>query len=146
MCICVGETNKDNYCQRIPFILHAVSVSRESACCSQSRLVCWDNQPCLLCYLFIPCSRAFSSTYYTAGPGDAWASRTKPRVLGLKTCTFGPTVSIIKNKNRKLERTEREKMGEKRKDGREKEKKRDCSSGRVQIEFHINVCKFPRSC
>lgn len=46
---------------------------------------------------------------------------------------------------KKIERVEREKMGEEER-GREKEEKRDCSSGRVQIEFHINVCKFPRSC
>lgn len=136
-----GETNKDNYCQRILFILCAASVSGESTCCSQSCLVCWDNQPCLLCYLFIPCSRALSNSYYTERPSDASASRTKLRISGLKPCAFGPTVS---NRN-KIERMEKEKMGEEER-RREKEEKRDCSSGRVQIEFHINVCKFPRSC
>ncbi len=143
-CVCLwGETNKDNYCQWILFILCAASVSGESTCCSQSRLVCWDNHPRLLCYLFIPCSRALSNSYYTAGPGDASISRTKLRISGLKPCAFGPTVSNWKKKER--ERVEREKMGEEER-GRVKEEKRDCSSGRVQIEFHINVCKFPRSC
>lgn len=50
-----------------------------------------------------------------------------------------------KKKRKETERVEREKMEEDER-GREKEEKRDCSSGRVQIEFHINVCKFPRSC
>ena len=144
MCICVGETNKDNYCQRIPFILCAASVSGESTCCSQSRLVCWDNQPCLLCYLFIPCSRALSNSYYTAGPGDASASRTKLRISGLKPCAFW-AYCFEQQKKKETERVEREKMGEEER-GREEQEKRDCSSGRVQIEFHINVCKFPRSC
>lgn len=48
-------------------------------------------------------------------------------------------------RKKKTERVKREKMGEEER-GREKGEKRDCSSGRVQIEFHINVCKFPRSC
>ena len=79
------------------------------------------------------------------GPGNASASRTKLRISGLKPCAFGPTVSSRKKKKKHRD-------GGKRKDGRggererEKEEKRDCSSGRVQIEFHINVCKFPRSC
>lgn len=136
-----GETNNDNYCQRILFILCVGSVSGESTCCS--RLLCWDNQPCLLCYLFKPCSRALSNSFYTAGPGHATASGTKLHISGSKPCAFGPTVSSRKNK---IERLKKEKkMGEEERE-REKEEKRDCSSGRVQIEFHINVCKFPRSC
>lgn len=31
-----GETNKDNYCRRIPFMLRATCVSGESTCCSRS--------------------------------------------------------------------------------------------------------------
>ena len=135
-----GETNKDNYCQRILFIVCATSVSGESTCCSQSRPVCRDYQPRLLCYLFIPCSRALSSSYYTAGLADDWASRTKLYISGLKPCAFGPTV-LSRNRGWKEKKGEEEEEREK-----EEEKKRDCSCGRVQIEFHINVCKFPRSC
>lgn len=131
-----GETNKDNYCQRILFILCAAPASGESTRCSQSRLVCWDNQPRLLCYLFAPCSRALSSSYYTAGPGVAQASRTKLRISGLKPSALWAYCCTQKIKWK----------GWKKKRWRRKDKKRDCSSGRVQIEFHINVCKFPRSC
>lgn len=146
VCLC-GETNKDNYCQRILFILSAASVSGESTCCSQSRPVCWDNQPCLLCYLFKPCSRALSSSCYTAGPGVASASRTKLVHFRLENPVhFGPTVS---SRGEVAEKKRREGWKEKRREKekeREGKKKRDCSCGRVQIEFHINVCKFPRSC
>lgn len=53
VCISVGETNKDNYCQQIPFILRAASVSGDRARCSQSPLVCWDNQPSHFMWFYI---------------------------------------------------------------------------------------------
>lgn len=45
--------------------------------------------------LFIPSSKKenLPFLFYTAGPSDASASRTKLRVLGLKACAIGPTVS-----------------------------------------------------
>ena len=142
--LCRRETNKDNYCQRIPFILCAVPASGESTCCSQSRLVCWDNQPRLLCYLFIPCSRALSNSYYTAGPGRCLGLQNKALHFRLETlCIWA--YCFKQKKKKRIETVVREKMGEEERE-REKEEKRDCSSGRVQIEFHINVCKFPRSC
>lgn len=77
-----------------------------------------------------------SSSYYTAGPGVARASRTKLRISGLKPSALWACCCTRKIKWK----------GWKKKRWRRKDKKRDCSSGRVQIEFHINVCKFPRSC
>lgn len=93
-----AETNKDNYRQRIHFILAATSVSWGSTCSIQRWLVCWDYLPPLLCYLFITCSRALSNSYYTVGPGAAWASRTKLCISDLKPCSFGPSVSSWREK------------------------------------------------
>jgi len=59
------------------------SVPGEPTCCSRSRVVCWDNQPRLLCVLFIPRSRALSHSYYTTGPADASAPRTKRQAWNL---------------------------------------------------------------
>lgn len=62
------------------------------------------------------------------------------RCLGLqnKFSHFGLETLCVWALKKTPERVERE--------GERKKEKRDCSSGRVQIEFHINVCKFPRSC
>lgn len=77
-----------------------------------------------------------SSSCYTAGPGVARASRTKLRISGLQPGALWACWCTRRIKWK----------GWKKKRWRRKDKKRDCSSGRVQIEFHINVCKFPRSC
>lgn len=130
------ETNKDNYCQRILFILCAVCLWRINML--QPELVGLLGQSASSFMLFIiPCSTALSNSYYTTGLSDATASRTKHfrlETLCVWALGFNPKK---KQKGWKEKRWER---------GREKEEKRDCSSGRVQIEFHINVCKFPRSC
>lgn len=145
-----AETNKDNYRQRIHFILAATSVSWGSTCSIQRWLVCWDYLPPLLCYLFITCSRALSNSYYTVGPGAAWASRTKLCISDLKPCSFGPSVSSWREKREWKKKVWKEnrkrRWRRRRRNGRKRGEERACSCGRVQIEFHINVCKFPRSC
>ena len=119
--LCRRETNKDNYCQRIPFILCAESASGESTCCSQSRLVCWDNQPRLLCYLFIPCSRALSNSYYTAGPGQCLGLQNKAPHFRLETLCIWAYCFKQKKKKKSIETAVREKTGE---GERERERKR----------------------
>lgn len=125
--LCRRETNKDNYCQRIPFILCAVPASGESTCCSQSRSVCWDNQPRLLCYLFIPCSRALSNSYYTAGPGRCLGLQNKALHFRLETLCIWAYCFKQKKKRKKKNRD-----SGKRKDGRGGEGERERGEERLQ--------------
>lgn len=103
-----GETNKDNYCQRILFIPCAVCLWRINML--QPELVGLLGQSASSFMLFIiPCKTALSNSYCTVGPSDATASRTKLCISGLKPCVWALGFKLKKKKNRK---------GRKRKDGR----------------------------
>lgn len=82
-----GETNKDNYCQRILFILCAVCLWRINMLQPEPVGLLGQSASSFMLFI-IACCRALPNSYYTAGPGDPTASRTKLYISGLKPCVF----------------------------------------------------------
>lgn len=126
-----GETNKDNYCQRVLFILCAASVLGESTCCSQSRLVCRDYQPLSFMLFIYTMQQSTLHFLLHCGARDAWASRTKLCISGLKHCAFGPTV-LFQAGERKNRIWWKEKRGE-REEREERERGKRGEEERLQL-------------
>lgn len=76
-----GETNKDNYCQRILFILCAVCLWRINMLHPEPVGLLGQSASSFMLFI-TPCGTALSNSNCTVGPGDATASITKPYVLG----------------------------------------------------------------
>lgn len=116
VCISVGETNKDNYCQQIPFYPPCcLCLGRPGTLQPESIGLLGQSALAFYVFLYIPHSSRSPVLITPRASVMAVACRTKLHIpamhLGRQGC-----------------------VGE----------NRDCSSGRTQL--HINVCKFPHSC
>lgn len=117
VCISVEETNKDNYCQQIPFYPPCrVCLGRLGTPQPESIGLLRQSALAFYVFLFIPHSREpFSNSHYTQGLGDGRGLQNKAAHF---SHTFGKAGIC----------------------GREKE------TAAVGERLHINVCKFPHSC
>lgn len=125
VCICVGETNKDDYCQQIPFY-----------------------PPCHVCLWRI--------NVLTPEPVGLLGQSALSFMLFIYTMQQNNSPILISLRGLAIPRPLKQSSifqahhpDSKGGAGWWKEKRwggTDSSSGRVQIKFHINVCKFPHSC